>query len=66
MDTVNTLERLVENYQVLVYFFIFLGLIFEGEFVVISVGILALLGALSFWFSLLFILLGALSKTFLG
>jgi membrane-associated protein len=33
---------------------------------VISTGILAHLGAISFWFSLLFILLGALSKTFIG
>ncbi len=66
MHTVNLLTSLVEHHQILAYAIIFLGLIFEGEFVVISVGILAHLGALSFWFSLLFILLGALSKTFLG
>ena len=65
MHTVNLLTSLVEHHQILAYAIIFLGLIFEGEFVVISVGILAHLGALSFWFSLLFILLGALSKTFL-
>jgi len=66
MHTVNLLTNLVEHYQILAYAIIFLGLIFEGEFVVISVGILAHLGALNFWFSLFFILLGALSKTFLG
>lgn len=66
MHTVNFLIRLIEHHQVLVYALIFLGLIFEGEAVVISVGILAQLGALNFWFSLFFILLGALSKTFIG
>jgi membrane-associated protein len=43
-----------------------LGLIFEGEIFVISTGILAHIGALNFWFALLFIVLGGLSKTFLG
>lgn len=66
MYTVNLLTSLVDHHQILAYGIIFLGLIFEGEFVVISVGILSHLGALNFWFSLLFILLGAISKTFLG
>ncbi|MDO8639770.1 MAG: VTT domain-containing protein [bacterium] len=66
MYTVNLLTSLVEQYQILAYGIIFFGLIFEGEFVVISVGILAHLGALNFWFALFFILLGALAKTFLG
>lgn len=65
MNTVNLLTRLVENHQIMVYGLIYLGLIFEGEAVVILVGILAHLGALNIWFSLLFIILGAFSKTFL-
>ncbi len=66
MDTVNILERLVENYQVLVYFFIFLGLIIEGEFILISVGILLHLDALGLYPAVVFIFLGLLSKTILG
>ncbi len=66
MHTVNLLTSLVGDHQVLAYIIVFLGLIFEGEIVVISVGILSHLGALNFWFSLLFIFLGALTKTFLG
>lgn len=66
MHTVNLLTGLIEHHQILAYGIIFLGLIFEGELVLISVGILAHLGALNFWFSLLFILFGAISKTFLG
>jgi membrane protein DedA with SNARE-associated domain len=66
MNTVNILKQLVENYQVLVYFFIFIGLIIEGEFILISVGILLHLGALSFPLALFFIFLGVLCKPMLG
>ena len=66
MHTVNLLTSLVENHQVLAYAVIYLGLIFEGEIFIISTGILAQLGALNVWFSLLFILLGGFSKTILG
>src|SRR3989339_1515280 len=66
MHTVNLLTSLVENHQILVYGIIYLGLIFEGEFFLISTGILAHLGALNVWVALFFILLGGVSKTFLG
>ena len=66
MHTVKILTSLVEHHQVLAYFFIFIGIVFEGEFFVIFTGILAHLGALHFWFSLFAILLGGLGKTFLG
>lgn len=66
MHTVNLLTRLVEHNQILAYAVIYVGLVFEGEFTIISTGILAHLGALNFWISLLFILLGGLSKTFFG
>src|SRR3989338_4713123 len=66
MDTVNLLIRLVENHQVLAYLMIYLGIVLEGEFFLISTGILAHLGALNLWLSLLVIFLGGLSKTFIG
>ncbi len=66
MHTVNLLTSLVENHQVLAYLLIYVGLIFEGEFFVIFTGILAHIGALNFSFSLLFIILGAITKTFIG
>ena len=66
MHTVNILRHLIDNYQILVYFFILLGLIIEGEFILISIGIFLHLGALNFYSVLVFILLGLLSKTFLG
>lgn len=66
MHTVNLLTRLVENHQILVYLIVYLGSVFEGEFFLISTGILIHLGALNFWFALLFVLLGGISKTFAG
>jgi len=56
----------VEHHQILTYAIILVGLIFEGEVIIISVGILAHLGALNIWFAFFFIILGALGKTFIG
>ncbi len=66
MHTVNFLRHLVENYQTLVYVFMYLGLIVEGEIILISAGIFLHLGALNYPVTLLIIALGVLSKTFLG
>ena len=64
MYTVKFLTTLVENHQILAYVVIFLGLIFEGEVVVITTGVLAYLGALDFTLSLVFIFTGSFVKTF--
>ena len=66
MHTINLLTQLVEQHQILASAMIFVGLIFEGELVVISTGILVHLGALNFYFALFFIILGGLVKTVLG
>lgn len=66
MHTVRFLTTLVEHHQTLAYALIFVGLIFEGEFILISAGILAHLGAVNFWFVLMFIYAGGISKSLLG
>lgn len=66
MDTVQILSHFIENNQILAYLFIFLITILEGEVVAISAGILVLLGALNFWLCLIFVLLGAVVKTYCG
>lgn len=66
MHTVKLLTSLVEHHQILAYGLLFIGLILEGEVVLISAGILAHLGALNFWFALAFIYLGGMSKTLAG
>jgi len=64
MYTVRFLIKLVEHHQTLVYSLIFLGLIFEGEFTLISAGILIHLGALDLPITLFLVLIGSLIKTF--
>ena len=64
MHTVSILNNLVANHEIWAYFVIFLGLIFEGEVVVIFAGVLSNLGALSYPMALVFILAGILTKIF--
>ena len=65
-NTVQILNHLVANNQVLAYLLIFLIVILEGEIIVISTGILVHLGAFTFFSALVLILFGAFCKTFLG
>ena len=64
MQTVNFLKHLVENHEILAYFLIFIGLVFEGEFTLISAGILVNLGALDLPMTIVVVLAGSLVKTF--
>jgi membrane-associated protein len=64
MHAVQVLNHLVGNHQILAYLVIFVGLIFEGEIIVITAGVLSYLGVLDFWLSLSFILAGGMAKTF--
>lgn len=64
MHTVKFLSTLIEHHQIVAYAFIFLGLIFEGEIVVITTGVLSYLGVLDFWLSLTLIFSGSFVKTF--
>jgi len=66
MYTINFLANLVENHQILVYALIFLGIIIEGEFILLCTGVLVHLGALNFYFALPFVFMAGLCKTFLG
>ncbi len=66
MHTVNLLIRLVEHHQLLTYAIIFLGVIFEGEIFVISVGVLLHLGALNLYTTIIIVLIAAFAKPFLG
>ena len=66
MHTIRFLIHLVEHHEVLTYALIYIGVVFEGEFFLICTGILTHLGALNFYWSLYFVLLGGLSKTIIG
>ncbi len=66
MHTVNALKHFAEGYATLAYMFIFLGVIVEGELVMIFAGILAQLGALNLPLVIVVGFLGAICKTILG
>lgn len=66
MHTVKLLSLLISDHQFIAYILIFIGLIFEGEVVLISTGILMHIGALNPVFALMTVVVGVLSKTFLG
>jgi membrane protein DedA with SNARE-associated domain len=66
MNTVNALANFVAGNEVLAYILIFLGIIIEGEVVVIFSGILAHLGGLSIITSFFVGVLGIASKSYLG
>ena len=66
MNTVKLLTQLVENHEILVYGIIFLFIVIEGEFILLCTGILAHLGAIDFYPTLLFVFIAGMAKTFTG
>lgn len=63
MHTVAFLRNLVEQHEILAYGLIFIGLIFEGEFTLISAGILIHLQAINLPVTVAIVVLGSLVKT---
>jgi membrane protein DedA with SNARE-associated domain len=66
MITLNFLRHFVEHYAEIAYILIFLGVIIEGEIMVIIAGIFCHLGSLSVPTSFLIIFMGGISKSFIG
>lgn len=63
MNTVNALKHFAEGYAAWAYVFLFLGVLLEGELVMIFAGILTQLGVLNLQFVIITSFLGALTKT---
>lgn len=66
MLTINFIRHFVEAHAVFAYVFIFFGVLFEGEIVVILAGIFTYLGSLHTATSGVAILLGGVSKSVIG
>src|SRR5258706_14643602 len=66
MLTIKAIVDFASAHEVLGYLFLFVGIILEGEFVLLIAGILAHLGAFPFWGLYFAGILGAIFKTFLG
>ena len=64
--SIEVIRHFVVDHSVWAYFFIFIGVIFEGEIVVILAGIFSHLGSLNPLFCLLYVVLGASTKSCIG
>ena len=64
--SIGTIRHFVEIHAVIVYFVIFFGVIIEGEIVVIFAGIFSYLGSIHIPVALIAIILGGVTKSFLG
>ncbi len=64
--SISVIRHFVEVHAVIAYLIIFLGVIIEGEIVVIFAGIFSFLGSLNFFLAFIFVLLGGATKSLLG
>lgn len=64
--SINAIRHFVEVHSIIVYLVIFLGVIIEGEIVVIFAGIFSYLGSLNIFIALLAVIAGGVTKSFLG
>lgn len=66
MITLNFIRHFVESYDVLAYILIFLGVIIEGEIVVVIAGIFAHLGSLNIYIAFIATVMGGGLKSVIG
>lgn len=66
MLTLNFIRHFVESYDVLAYILIFIGVIIEGEIVVVIAGIFAHLGSLNIFIALGVTVIGGALKSVIG
>jgi len=64
--SILTIRHFVEIHAIIVYFVIFLGVIMEGEIVVIFAGIFSYLGSINIFVALIAIILGGVAKSSIG
>jgi len=64
--SIGAIRHFIEIHAIIVYFIIFLGVIIEGEIVVIFAGIFSYLGSINILISFVAVVLGGITKSFLG
>lgn len=64
--SIGAIRHFVEIHAIIVYLIIFIGVIFEGEIMVIFAGIFSYLGSIHIFIALIAIILGGATKSFLG
>lgn len=66
MISFHAITNFAQDHQLLGYLFVFIGVLIEGEFTLIVTGVLAHIGAFTFWEAYLVAISGGMAKTFLG
>jgi len=64
--SIGAIRHFVEIHAIVVYLIIFLGVLIEGEIAVIFAGIFSYLGSINIFISLVAVILGGITKSFLG
>jgi membrane protein DedA with SNARE-associated domain len=64
--SIGAIRHFTEAHAIIIYFIIYLGIIAEGDLVVIFAGILSYLGSLNLFVAFLAIVIGGASKSFFG
>ena len=64
--SISVIRHFVEIHAIIVYLVLFLGVIIEGEIVVIFAGIFSYLGSINIFAAFVFIILGGATKSLLG
>lgn len=64
--SIGAIRHFIEIHAVIVYLIIFIGVVFEGEIMVIFAGIFSYLGSINVFIALIAVLLGGATKSFLG
>ena len=64
--SIGAIRHFIEIHAVIVYLVIFVGVIFEGEIMVVFAGIFSYLGSIHIFIAFIAIILGGATKSFLG
>ena len=64
--SITAIRQFIEVHAIIVYFIIFLGVIIEGEIMVIFAGIFSHLGSINPFIALASVLFGGIAKSILG
>ena len=64
--SITAIRHFIEVHAIIVYLILFLGVIIEGEIVVIFAGIFTYLGSIDVFIALSSVILGGVAKSFIG
>jgi membrane protein DedA with SNARE-associated domain len=64
--SIGAIRHFIEIHAIIIYFIIFVGVLIEGEIVVIFAGIFSYLGSINIFIALVSVVLGGVSKSFIG